>query len=114
MQTLLFKLLKQQLMAMAVEAFTKENVQAVFACLLTALKAAAVKSNTKIDDWILETLGRLATDMDAVTKFVDLVQNVLSEARNETEVYGDTPSAMLENQMAFYTARWWAKSAPVF
>lgn len=110
MKTLVFSLLRKQLLAMAYEAFTTENVQAVFARLLTALKAAAAKTDTKIDDWILETLEKYASETSAAEKFSQLVLSLFEQTQGDVLCGAANPQLRFENELAVEFAAMWNPS----
>ena len=118
MQALLFELLKRQLLAMSYELFTVENVQAVFQRLLTALKAKAAQTQTELDDWLVKTIEQLATDTNAVERFVKMVRGIIEQANlcgtacgapKAENIYS---SDKLETGMAMEFALLWGMNSP--
>lgn len=78
MRTFFYELLKRQLLAMADEVFTLENVQSVFSRLLNSLKVQSAKTETKIDDWLLDMVEELATKADVTQKFLEIVDAIFA------------------------------------
>ncbi|MBQ2820126.1 MAG: hypothetical protein IJF17_00910 [Thermoguttaceae bacterium] len=114
MRELLFSLLKTRLMAMAVEVFTVENVQSVFTRLLAALKAAAAKSQTPVDDWILEMLEKFASETSAAEKFSEMVLTLLDKTNGNVICGSADEKTRLESDIALEFAAHWASNAPTF
>lgn len=113
MRAILFELLKRQLLAMAAEAFTTENVQAVFRRLLNALKAWSAKTKNALDDQIVEMLESLAENTQAAERFVELVKQLLNTANGQICCSSEPESeqAQLEKGMAAEFALIWADDA---
>lgn len=115
MKEMLFPLLTVQLMAMACEVFSVENVQSVFARLHTALKCAAAKSGKPVESWVLDHLERCASDPSSAADFRQHVLELL-ETTNANVIchLSSEDERRLQAEMAIEFAVHWACNSPVF
>lgn len=126
MRSFFYELLKRQLLAMADELFTLENVQSVFARLFNSLKAQSVKTNTQIDDWLLDMVEELATKTDAAKKFLEIVDAIFAKFEDAgviccdcvDETFEKLPEeekrANVRDVTAYHFAKYWMKESIPF